>query len=318
MKLAPVLAQYLYSRKRLSLPGIGVLQLDPAVYVEEDGAKGNKIVPIGSISFQRDHHAKADEDLIQFISAETGKMKPLAISDLSSYLELMQQFLNIGKPFNIEGIGTFVKNTNGQLDFTQGVPINERITETVIKDNTGNTSLHDTSIDFKGMYKKQEKAGFTVTKAFIALLLFGGIGVAIWGGYALYNKNKEAPVSTSVVTADSTQQTIIPIEDSTKYAEKTQPKDTLKTIVETRPPGFKFIFETTPNKNRAIKRYNFLKNINSDIHLETADSTVFNITVNMNISASDTLRIKDSLNAWYYGSKDMLVRIASNTSQNVP
>lgn len=315
MKLAPVLAQYLYTKKRLSLPGIGILHLDPTAYIEQDNSKGNKTIPTGSISFQRDGSTKTDDELIQYISAETGKMRPLATSDFASYLELMQQFLNIGKPFVMDGIGTLVKNPNGIYDFTPGLPLNERITENVIKDNTTNAA-EDVAIDFKGMYKKHERAGFTMTKAFIALLLFGGIGVAIWGGYALYNKNKDTVATTAV----DTPQSIVPVlsEDSILQVEKSKTEDSLKQVALSKPPGFKFIFETTPNKKRAINRYNFVKKINSEIHLETTDSTLFNITVNMVIPASDTLRVKDSLNSWYWGSKDLLVRIASNTSSNVP
>ena len=316
MKLAPVLAQYLYSKKRLSLPGIGVLQLDPTAYIEQDNSKGNKTIPIGNISFQCDTTTKSDEELIQFISAETGKMKPLATSDFASYLELMQQFLNIGKPFVMDGIGTLVKNTNGIYDFTPGLPLNEKITETIIKDNTANTA-EDIAIDFKGMYKKHDRAGFTMTKAFIALLLFGGIAVAIWGGYALYNKNKDT-VATTV--NEPVPQSIVPVlsEDSILLAQKAKTDDSLKQAALAKTPGYKFIFETTPNKKRAINRYNFIKKINSDIHLETTDSTIFNITVNMDIPASDTLRVKGSLNSWYWGGKDLLVRIASTTSLNVP
>ncbi|MES1225927.1 MAG: hypothetical protein ABUT20_61175, partial [Bacteroidota bacterium] len=165
---------------------------------------------------------------------------------------------------------------------------------------------------------KQEKSGFTLKKASIALLLFGGIGFAVWGGYALYNKNQHS--SSQVETPPQEAQTV-PIEDTTKYTE-VKKQDTIQaTPTQTNlTPGYKFVFESTPNKKRAIKRFNFLKNINSDIQLETTDSSLFKITVNLNIPSSDTLRIKDSLNSWYYGTKDILVKIEStnNSNKNVP
>jgi nucleoid DNA-binding protein len=316
LKLAAILAQYLYSNKRLTLQGIGVFQSDPAVYVETINTKNSKALPTESISFQNDPSAKQDEELVKFISAQTGKMRALAISDLESYIELMQQFLNIGKPFQIEGIGTLTKIRNQEYVFMQGNLLNERIIEINESETGQGASGEDSSVSFKDLYKKHDKPGFTLKKASIAFLLFGGIGLAIWGGYALYSKNQT--ISSSVNEAPA-QQKAVPAEDSIKYtAQKKQ--DSLPKKAETPPPGYKFVFESTPNKTRAIKRFNFLKNINSDIHLETTDSSLFKITVDLNIPPSDTLRIKDSLNAWYYGRKDILVKIESNNkaNQNVP
>ncbi|MCW3120477.1 MAG: hypothetical protein JWM28_4559 [Chitinophagaceae bacterium] len=316
MKLAPVLAQYLYTHKRLTLQGIGMFQSNPSVYVETT-TKNSKAMPAESISFQNDPAAKEDQDLIKFISAQTGKMKALAISDLESYIELMKQFLNIGKPFQIEGIGTLTKIRTHEYGFDQGDLPNERITEIVEAEKRQGSSSEDSAVSFRDLYKKHDKPGFTLKKASIAFLLFGGIGLAIWGGYALYSKNQPIP---SAIEETPAQQTIpVPVTDSIKYTEKKE-QDSLPQKAESNPPGYKFVFESTPNKNKAIKRFNFLKNINSDIHLETTDSSLFKITVNLNILSSDTLRIKDSLNAWYYGRKDILVKIESNnnSNQNVP
>jgi nucleoid DNA-binding protein len=316
LKLAAILAQYLYNNKRLTLQGIGMFQSDPSVYVETTNPKTSKSLPAESISFQNDPSAKQDEELVKFISAQTGKMKALAISDLESYIELMQQFLNIGKPFQIEGIGTLTKIRNQEYGFVQGNLLNERITEITEQGKKQGESGEDSSVSFRDLYKKHDKPGFTLKKASIAFLLFGGIGLAIWGGYALYSKNQHTSSSASVTPV---QQLVEPAKDSIKYTEKKK-LDSLPKKAETNPPGYKFVFESTPNKNRAIKRFNFLKNINSDIHLETTDSSLFKITVDLNIPPSDTLRIKDSLNAWYYGRKDILVKIESNnnTNRNVP
>ncbi len=311
MKLAPLLTQYLNTNKRLALRGIGLFLSTPSAYIDAANSKNSRL-PSEDISFQNNPETGEDEDLIKFISAQTGKMRALAISDLESYLELMQQFLNIGKPFELAGIGTLVKIKQGLYEFTPGHLVNEKITESTEKESSSAPSF--------GSYRqhpKQMQAGFTFKKAFIAFLLFGGMGMAVWGGYALYNKNRT--VSATVV--DTQEKAIVPVEETTSSpVEQNKPApDTLKKIITPVKPGYKFVFETTPNKRRAIKRFNFLKNINSDIHLETIDSTLFNITVNLNIPPSDTTRVKDSLNSWYYGKKDMLVKIASpNTTANVP
>lgn len=320
MKLAPILAQYLYNNKRLTLQGIGVFESKPAPYIDSSDTKNSKTTPAETITFQNNPAAKEDEELIRFISAQTGKMKPLAISDLESYIELMRQFLNIGKPFQIEGIGTLTKIRTQEYGFAQGGYLNEKMIEAVEPEKTTQgSSAVDPSVSFSGLYRKHDKPGFTLKKTSIAFLLFGGIGLAIWGGYTLYNNNQPVPVAIKKEPVPET----IPVVDTTKYTTTTTTtatKDSVLAKNTIKQAGFKFVFESTPNKNRAIKRFNFLKNINSDIHLETTDSSLFKITVDMNIQPSDTLRIKDSLNAWYYGRKDILVKIesATNTNQNVP
>ena len=315
MKLAPILAQYLYNNKRLTLQGIGMFESNPTPYPESYETKNSKTTPAETITFQNNPAAQGDEELIRFISAQTGKMKPLAISDLESYVELMRQFLNIGKPFQIEGIGTLTKIRTQEYGFTQGEYLNERLSEASEPEKTGALSIDDPSVNFSGLYKKQDNPGFTLKKTSIAFLLFGGIGLAVWGGYTLYSKNQPAEVAVKKMPVPET----LPVEDTTKYTTTTT-QDSVPVKQEIKPAGYKFVFESTPNKNRAIKRFNFLKNINSDIHLETTDSSLFKITVDLNIQPSDTLRIKDSLNAWYYGRKDILVKIesATNINQNVP
>jgi hypothetical protein len=314
LKLAPILAQYLYTNKRLTLQGIGMFQSAPSAYVETTHTKNSKEIPTENISFQNDPSAKLDEELVKYISGQTGKMRALALSDLESYIELMQQFLNIGKPFQLEGIGTLTKIRNQEYGFSQGDLLNEKIIETTEKQTSKDNSGEDSTVSFSNLYKKNETPGFTLKKASIAFLLFGGIGLAIWGGYALYSKNQRP---ASVSAEETPAQQVVPVEDSIKYTvQKKEDSLSEKVQINNPAPGYKFVFESTPNKKRAIKRFNFLKNINSDIHLETSDSSLFKITVNLNIPPSDTLRIKDSLNSWYYGKKDILVKIESNNNSN--
>ena len=109
MKLAPLLAKYLYTHKRLDLPGIGTFLFDPSAIIESESSKYNKPRNMEGISFESNVLAKETAELIGFISTQAGKMKALAAADLDSHLELAQQFLNIGKPFLFEGIGSLVK-----------------------------------------------------------------------------------------------------------------------------------------------------------------------------------------------------------------
>ena len=72
-------------------------------------------------------------------------MKALASSDLCSYIELARQFLNIGKPFQIEGIGTLVRNKSGELEFTPDHLLVGKMKDGGIKELSA-TSTSDESI----------------------------------------------------------------------------------------------------------------------------------------------------------------------------
>ena len=103
MKLSSLFAEYLIQNKKLTLPGIGSFTLDETILkTPEQETAGIRIVP-GSVQFHPDKKIAPDQALIEFISKETGKIKPLATSDLESYLELGMQLININKPFILEG-----------------------------------------------------------------------------------------------------------------------------------------------------------------------------------------------------------------------
>ena len=79
--------------------------------------------------------------------------------------------------------------------------------------------------------------------------------------------------------------------------------------------GFKFVFETTDKKTRAAKRYEQLKGVsvlkeyNNKVAVETKDSLSFKIYTMVPCPPADTARIKQLLNAWYYGAAAMKVKI---------
>src|ERR1700688_2316276 len=103
----------------MALPGLGIFTLDESVVLPEENDQTLLSMP-NAVQFQNANIAAADKELITFICENTGKIKPLAISDLDSYLNLGTEMLNIGKPFYLEGIGTITKNKTGKFDFSPG------------------------------------------------------------------------------------------------------------------------------------------------------------------------------------------------------
>jgi nucleoid DNA-binding protein len=135
LKLAQQLADYLTANKKLSIQGIGNFLLDTSYNPDPDNKSKTDVV--GTITFESNTAAKTDDGLIEYISKQTGKMKTLAASDLESQLEIVHQFLNIGKAYALEGIGTISKSQDGNYTFTQGIALPERIAERNIEYGIG-------------------------------------------------------------------------------------------------------------------------------------------------------------------------------------
>lgn len=301
--------------------GIGIFTLDDAAVLTDENAKAK--TPIEGISFVSKGIGQSDDSLIEFIKAQTGKMKALAQADLDSYIMLAHQFLNIGKPFYLEGIGTLQKNRDGSFQFNPGTSIAVRNEEPEIKkkaggyDDSAKTTAEDNSPkDYRALV--------------LALGVIATILVIGWGGYYLYNKNADngnpstAENNLRVVPDSQVQRSISP--DTSTHQADTQTTPAATTPAATTPApaavvsapgsqnGFKFILET-PHKKRALYRYENIKDsrmvqaFDSKIQMETTDSVNFKIFIVIPCAAADTTRYKDSLNAWYYGNTDIKVKI---------
>ena len=125
MKIEQLLVQHFYKHKMATLQGMGILTLSSDVIFPADNDKTIEI-PANAIHFTYDDKAKEDESLINFIVQQTRKIRPLAASDLESYFALGKQFLNLGKPFIIEGIGTLHKNQQGLFEFIPGHYVSQK------------------------------------------------------------------------------------------------------------------------------------------------------------------------------------------------
>jgi hypothetical protein len=313
LKLATLVPQYFYQHRTLSLPGIGTFSLDDKVIIPDSDDKNVRDFS-QHIQFKQANIAKADDALIDFIRVHTGKIKPLAESDLESYVADGKLLLNIGKPFHIEGIGSLMKNRNGVYEFTAGDPVIERLESMQPmkeRDAPGREKAHTKKSVFDEDYYPHESRGMGSRRLIILGGIVLGLAVVIWGGYTLYNKKVEpaaAATETNILTADSTQQAAAA--DSLARAKAVA--DSIQAAASAASSGsYKFIFESTNNKRRALRRHLQVSDISPRIKMETnPDSTHFNIYVVLPAMPADTTRLKDSLNAWYYGSRPLRVTIA--------
>lgn len=284
MKLSSLFAKYLYQYKTLRLPGIGVFTLDPSVIIPD---VNDKLFAdfIQNIRYSQQPVTAPDEEFINFIRTETGKIKPLAESDLDSFLSDGKILLNIGKPFHIEGIGFLQKTRDGQLEFKAGEPI-------LYKNEPQHVEGSEETDKPKSFYVEQTLPASGTRKLLIALGAIAGIVIVIWGGYILYNRNTSpaTTVADSATVLASDTMAIAAMPDSLKNT----PSDT---------PGerssFKFVIERTANKARALRRYNQLVENLTSVKMETKDSSLFKLYFVIPATPADTARIRDSLKVWY-------------------
>jgi len=276
LKISPLLAQFLFTNKQLSLAGLGRFTLDDS----------------GGIIFKHDASVKEDAELVSFIAENTGKMKSLVSGDLDSNLELARQFLNIGKPYLFEGIGTLSKNKYGTIEFVQN-----NISTEKNKENTGDgrdkTSTTENSFtDYEEMFSPR-KTRTPATKRIVTwLVAIAGLSLAVFGGYIVYTKtkNKKEPLAAK---KEETRQ--VP---STDTIPKT--RDSLQVI--TKPVDssgmYRFVIEKAARR-RAFSRYAHLREIKVNVKMDTKDSVLFNLFFVLPATPADTARIRDSLQIWY-------------------
>lgn len=304
MKLPQLLAHFLYQNKTLPLAGIGVFTLDPSTVIPEQNEKEQPQIVQG-IQFDNIAVLKPDPDLIEFIHKYTNKMKPLAESDLDSYLRLGIQLLNIGKPFYLEGIGSILKNNEGKYEFVPGEYSTVKLSLPGEEKTEAAEKRKKTFDEHEKDYAPQSKAA---KKIFLTIGIIGGIALIAWAGYNLYKK-KTIPINgnenSSVVLKDDTT---TEIKDDTLANAPAHPdsiallkkKDSIATAAKQIDSGqYKFVILATANKNRALRRYNQLLSFDVKVKMQTKDSSFFKIYFTIPAAPKDTLRIKDSLNSYY-------------------
>jgi hypothetical protein len=297
LKIPQLLVQYLYQNRRMTLPGLGIFTLDKSVVLPEEHDRVLLSMP-NAVQFQNANIAAADKELISFICENTGKIRPLAISDLDSYLSLGTEMLNIGKPFLLEGIGTITKNKAGKFDFSPGE-------YSLIKEN--NPSHDHGKKKIYAQDKKQASSSAPLQgRSFLKLLVFiGALIVVAVGGWLMYKKNGTTVEKTADTTAIVQEQKPAASDSLTKDSTH---RDTSKKTIDSahpspvngeQPVNFKFVILATANKPHALKRYKQLISFDLKAHFYQKDSSFFKVYFQFPALAKDTLMIKDSLKRVY-------------------
>lgn len=299
MKIANLLGQYLLQNKKMQLQGIGEFVLDNFYENPFENEKGRIRLPENAIRFLPNKKAAEDPGLIAFISQHTGKIKPLAASDLEDFLNIGKQLLNVSKQFHIEGLGSLTLNDNGNYGFAQG---NEAIAAMAPEEQQHTKKYaqkreeRSDDISFEGGYSKPVKtAANMLRRPLIAFALVLGLAIIGWVVYYFFeewqlNRNRRDNALENI-------QPVIP-------GPATVQTDTLKTntdsAVASAPArnSYKVIIETS-QRQRALSRHAALQKMGYDVKLSTEDSLTFKLYTIINGPLSDTARSRDSLTRFF-------------------
>lgn len=288
MKFDDLLAQYLYEKKSLQLQGIGTFQLDGAVVLPQPQDK-QIYYPIEGLQFTFSPKDQTNEDLITFLVTKLGKIQPLVRSDLESYLSNIKQFINIGKPYTIEGIGTLQKNNKGTYEFSPGnfLPVKEELSQH--KDNPER-------LQRQRARKNENRRSATIILVIAgAVILLGGI---IWGITFLMNKNNGDNYQEAVADVSQNNAALAP--DTLANLSSVKPSTAL--ISDTASVDFKFIFDITTSRNRILSRTELLKREGIKFKIDTLtlnNELNYRMYIPRTLRFTDTLKVKDSLRLFF-------------------
>ena len=286
MKTEQLIVQYLYNNKEVTLQDIGTFTISPEINIPADGEK-DAVLPADAIRFEYNPKATQDEGLVKFIVEQTRKIRPLASSDLESFIILNKQFLNIGKPLIFEGMGTLQKTQQGDYSFTQAVSSHyiHEAAPVVVKENYNDNFTWSTPPK-----EKSQGGGKVAVIGLIAFILIGG-GIA---AYYFINKNKKEVIpAENAAVVDTTTQASPKDTASLKPAAIAPVRNTADSN------SFYVVLRTYNDRAAAEKKLKTWTDVGKNVILTVADSATFKIKMPFKASLADTVRIKDSLSKFY-------------------
>jgi len=292
VKIEQLIVQYLYANKKVTLQGIGTFKLDPSVVLPgENDKEKHFVMPENAFEFEYNLKAEEDDGLIKFIVEHTRKILPLASADLDSYVMLAKQFLNIGKPLVIEGVGTIQKNQLGDYHFIPGNFITPKIDDFPKQLR----EKRDESVSFESEGRTDNSRRNLLIGISTLVLILAGLGIYY---VLIYNKNTEPEpfVQTEAHPPADTTKTDSPIQPAIDTTVKIDPP-----IVAADGTNFRIIIKSYAASIAAKKAYDRLTYYGHKLELIKIDSFKYELAMPFKTPLSDTLRAKDSLRRFFGG-----------------
>jgi hypothetical protein len=216
---------------------------------------------------------------------------------MESYCILAKQFLNIGKPLILEGVGTIQKNQAGNYEFIQGTLVHQKIEEApkALKEKT------DETVSFESEPVKDKSRTSILLMFLFILLALIGLGIYYW-----YSNNLANTSSESIVT--------LPTVDTTKIdtiAAKQPDTLAVQVPIDTLPKKDSFTFKIVLKEYKSLVTVNTaFKKLSSYGHrlmIISTDSTHHQLVMPFMQPLSDTARARDSLKKFFGGKPYILI-----------
>lgn len=291
MKIEQLLTPFLIQNKKFSLQGIGIFYLVAEPIASKDDTH-HLIFPENSIEFKSDKNTGQDELLIQYITENTKKIKPLATSDLESFTMLSKQFINLSKPLFLEGIGSLSKNKEGVFEFTQAnkIVIHKEPASEYDTKEAGDRSFKKSNKEYNSNQPK--KSNLLV----LIIIILAAIIIAFVVYYLFQSAKKDNQQNNAEVVLIEPQKDSSQIKkDLTIGMDSTLNLSNAESNTNTR--NFKIIVRNYNNLLQAQKglyslsKFPFGKNL----IMYTKDSVQFYLAVPMRANLNDSIKIKDSI-----------------------
>lgn len=285
----------------MQLQGIGEFYLENFYNNPFENEKGKNKVPDNAIRFEPDKKTMEDLGLIEFISANTKKIKPLAASDLEDFLNIGKQLLNVSKQFYIEGMGTLILNDQGRLEFMQGSEI--FIPQAVDENSKQKVKIQkeEQSEDLNFEKYGSDQKGNTLKKVIVTVAFAAGLFIIGWIGWYFF-KQWQDDKNASAKNIENIQPVLTPA---------VQKKDTASLVVKTpdslsvpapdpviNEGSFDVVIETA-SKTRALYRFGELQKMGYKVGLGTTDSVSFTIYTSINRPLTDSSKVLDSISRFF-------------------
>lgn len=292
-KFDTLISNYLYTNRQVDLEGIGSFSLDEHFVLPPDADK-TAFYPLEGIQFEHNSRAETTPALLDFLMQQTGKIKSLIRADFSSYLAEIKQFVNIGKPWVIEGIGTLQKNRQGKFEFVPGAALSERI-------NVHYAEEPETREE--PVKRNRWIIGLLFSLAIAAVVAGLGFGI-----YVLFIKTQDNNTSDQVA--------VTPQSDTSNAKTDTVSRkpDSIGTVAAAGTDttnNYRAIFEITKWKERVDKRTAQLAQYGIKAMYDSMvirDTLRYRMFIYQKIPLQDSARVRDSLSL-YFGRRVRLEKI---------
>jgi hypothetical protein len=233
---------------------------------------------------------------VKYYATQRGKIASLAQNDIEAYLNMATQFLNIGNPFEIKGLGTLSKINDGTLLMTPGFFV-------LTKDEEAIGKLKERQIDVDektgaNFYGEKEQQSGPLIKILLGAMLVLIVAAGGWWLYSSFIKSKPASEETTAGNADTllVPQANVAIDSPAV----TSPNQVAPALDSSTVVSWKAYFRSTSGKDSAVALFASLKKkMNTPFFMDTQDSVTFSYYVQLQSAIKDTAFKRDSVRRFF-------------------